>query len=128
MKFIRLQEITRKKSLATTLVLAGACTLFGSVLAKPPLFLFAAGFVITGFFIRPAAAVITLLWLNLAVILGAVNARIILGLSFYLCLTPLAFFYRLFNANALNIRRAKRATLWDDRNHAYEPKDMDKMW
>ncbi|HBA61878.1 MAG TPA: hypothetical protein DCZ92_13910 [Elusimicrobia bacterium] len=39
-------------------------------------------------------------WMKFAEILGAVNSRIILWLIFFFILTPVAFFYRLFNKQA----------------------------
>jgi hypothetical protein len=39
-------------------------------------------------------------WMRFAVFLGNINSRIILTIVFYLILTPLGFFYRIFNRDA----------------------------
>lgn len=49
---------------------------------------------------NPPARWITAGWLKFAELLGAVNSRIILWLIFFFILTPVAFFYRLFNRKA----------------------------
>jgi len=68
-------------------------------------------------------------WLKFAEALGAFNSRVILTLTFYLILTPLAFVYRIFNRQLVEHFRAnKRQSYFEDLNKQYTPGDFEKSW
>ena len=68
-------------------------------------------------------------WLKFSERLGAFNSRIILTLTFYLILTPLAFVFRIFNRPLVDHFRAnKRQSYFEDLNKRYTPGDFEKSW
>lgn len=82
-----------------------------------------------GLFVRPAARLISRLWLSFAEHLGAFNSRVILTLVFFLVLTPLALLFRLFSKNPLQLKCARDTrSMYMERNHLYNRADFEKMW
>ncbi|MBN1823543.1 MAG: hypothetical protein JW803_04415 [Endomicrobiales bacterium] len=78
---------------------------------------------------RGASELVFGLWTKLARFLGKVNAAIVLFLIFYLCLTPIAVLYRIFNRKAAEHFVKKRIdTYFTGREHSYAPEDFEKMW
>jgi hypothetical protein len=68
-------------------------------------------------------------WMRFATIIGGVNSRIILFVMFFLILTPIAFFYRLFNREQVDhFRQNRRPTCFDDVRKSYGPDDFEKLW
>ncbi|MCX5828790.1 MAG: SxtJ family membrane protein [Deltaproteobacteria bacterium] len=68
-------------------------------------------------------------WMKFAAVLGAFNSRVILTVTFYLILTPLAFVYRIFNRPLVDHFRAnKRQSYFEDLNKIYTPADFEKTW
>lgn len=66
-------------------------------------------------------------WFKIGEGLGWINSKIILGLVFYLFLTPLAWLYRLSNKDPLKLK-APEASNYDKRDHTYEAKDLENIW
>jgi len=68
-------------------------------------------------------------WMKFAAVLGAFNSRVILTVTFYLILTPLAFVYRIFNRPLVDHFRAnKRQSYFEDLGKTYTPADFEKTW
>ena len=68
-------------------------------------------------------------WLAFAKFLGRVNSAVFLFLTFFLVLTPLAFFLRLFGRDELRRRGPAPASTWEpypERNR--DPKHYEKIW
>ena len=127
-------ELTREKVLETIGVLALACLVVGHLAHKPGVktgFLAAAALLLAaGLFVKPAGALIARAWLKFGGLLGAVNSRIILGVIFYLFLTPIALLARLTRGDFLHLKRRTGAdrSYWHARNHAYTAEDIGKLW
>ena len=66
-------------------------------------------------------------WFKLAEGLGWVNSRILLTLIFFLLLLPIALFYRLFSKDPLRLKN-KYDSMFIDRNHKFESKDLLNPW
>jgi len=68
-------------------------------------------------------------WMKFATVLGAFNSRVILTVTFYFILTPLAFVYRVFNRPLVDhFRINKRQSYFEDMNKKYTPADFEKTW
>lgn len=68
-------------------------------------------------------------WMKFAAVLGEFNSRVILTVTFYLILTPLAFVYRIFNRPLVDHFRAnKRQSYFEDLGKTYTPADFEKTW
>jgi hypothetical protein len=129
------KELKRETVLETVGVLALACLVVGHLVRNRPelargLLGAAALLLALGLFVKPAARWIAVAWLKLAEVLGAVNSRIILGLIFYLFLTPIAFLARATRGDLLRLKRksAPDRSYWEKRDHAYTREDLEKLW
>lgn len=68
-------------------------------------------------------------WLAFAKLLGRANSAVFLSLTFFLVLTPLGFFLRLFGRDELRRRGPAPASTWEpypERNR--DPKHYEKIW
>lgn len=73
------------------------------------------------------AKIILWLWEKISLILGWINTKIILGLFFYIFLTPIALVTRIFSKNLLQLSRSDKS-YYITRNHKYKPEDIEKTW
>ncbi|MGM0579215.1 MAG: SxtJ family membrane protein [Bacteroidota bacterium] len=73
------------------------------------------------------AQAINWLWMKLAHILGWINTRILLSLIFYLFLTPIALFSRLFTKDPLRLKQPKDSN-FEERNHLYKQEELENIW
>ncbi|MFK7924344.1 MAG: SxtJ family membrane protein [Bacteroidia bacterium] len=67
-------------------------------------------------------------WMKLAEGLGWVNSRILLGLVFFLLLTPIALLVRLFRKDPLQLKRPQSSSLFHERNHLFQAEDLKNPW
>ena len=68
-------------------------------------------------------------WGQVASGLGAINSRIILGLIFFLILTPIALLSRLFSKDKMQLKKkADKASYFKMRNHVYSSEDFENPW
>lgn len=67
-------------------------------------------------------------WLKLALGLGWINSRIILGIVFFIFLTPIAWLARLFTRDPLQLKRKASGTLYHSRDHTYTKEDLENIW
>jgi len=74
-------------------------------------------FLLTGLFAYAILKPVYVGWMTFAFALGWVNARIILGVVFYLIFTPIGLILRLFRKDLLNLRFNKSATTYWTKRH-----------
>lgn len=69
-------------------------------------------------------------WMLLAQGLGWLNGRVLLSVVFFLLLTPIAWLARRTGAASGFLLRKKKAdeSYYSERNHTYEPKDLENTW
>jgi hypothetical protein len=63
-------------------------------------------------------------WMAFGHVLGWINARIILGLVFFVVVTPTALLMRLAGKNLLGLKRHTAASLWVERGTDWTPESM----
>jgi hypothetical protein len=119
-----------QKALETVSVLAFFSLLFGVALGCKALICLALALLFVGIFIKPLARLVSAGWLKFAEAFGKFNTCLILSLVYYVLLTPIAFLYRLTHGDFLNLGKGRghETTLWVERNHLYEPEDLERMW
>ena len=113
--------------LQTILVLV---TFFGVLywfLHKPYLLIVAGCFAATGILFPPLAAIIHKGWMKLAEILGLISGSIILGLVFFIVITPLGLFYRKFRKPGFRFMQGGNSA-FKERNHVFVKEDLENMW
>ena len=82
---------------------------------------------VSGIAVKPLAKLIATAWYKLGDLLGLVVSKVVLGLMFYVLLTPIAFFHNLFNKDILHLKRST-GSLWIKRDHNYQAKDLKNTW
>jgi hypothetical protein len=67
------------------------------------------------------------LWNKIALVLGWINTRIILGMVFYLFLLPIALLFRAFTKNPMQLKNIDESA-YTVRNHTYTARDLENTW
>jgi hypothetical protein len=117
------------KELETLCVLAAFMLLLNLFLHRQTFVYTALALLLIGLFVKPVARIISRVWLGFAEVLGAFNSKVILTLVFFLFLTPIAFLFRLFTKNPLQLKNESGLkSMYKERNHLYSSKDFEKMW
>jgi hypothetical protein len=75
---------------------------------------------------RPAAVV----WFGLSHVLGSVMSRVVLGLIFFLVVTPVGLVRKAMGADAMRLKifKAGRGSVMRARNHTYTGKDIEQPY
>lgn len=119
---------SQSKIWQTILVLVLA-NIIGYLLWAYPAFLYVGlGIGVGSMAIPKLAAWIHWAWMKLAEGLGWVNSRILLGLVFFLLLTPIALLVRLFRKDPLQLKPPKAESLFHERDHVFTAKDLENPW
>jgi len=110
-------------------VLAAACLVFYALLCHKILLWLAFLLLAGGLFSKPFAAAVAKAWLAFGEILGGIVNRAVLGLAFYLILTPIALLYRLFHKDALClVRKPQQRSYFKTREHSFSAQDLRDPW
>ncbi|MCX5847932.1 MAG: SxtJ family membrane protein [Deltaproteobacteria bacterium] len=119
----------KRETLNTIIVLAAAC-LIAFLIFNITWFLWIVLFLsIGGLFESRITTGIAKYWMKFGRALGTFNSKIILTLIFFIILTPLAFFFRLFNKQLVNhFKTNSRTSYFDDVNKSYQKSDFEKLW
>ena len=68
-------------------------------------------------------------WMGLAQLLGKINATILLSLIFFVFLTPVALLMRVIKGvDTLRLKKVSGNSVFEERNHTYEAKDLKNIW
>lgn len=67
-------------------------------------------------------------WVSLSQAIGFVVSRVLLGIVFFLVLTPIALLRRALGRDPLLIKRPAPASGFHDRSQAYAAKDLERPW
>lgn len=121
----------RIRDLKTLAVPAAACVVAGRLTGWAPWDWLAVSLLSAALFMKNTAAFLADSWLRFGRALGEVNTRIILGLVFYLVLTPLALFKKLVTGGEDPLRLKKNPagdSYYKIKNHLYTPADLEKPW
>jgi Saxitoxin biosynthesis operon protein SxtJ len=95
----------------------------------PVFLLLAAFFLLTALFVVPLLRPIYVGWMKFAFILGWINTRIILGIAFFLVLTPIGVLMRLFGKNPIDVRlERERESYWVKRDVPYDPHHSERQF
>jgi len=117
----------KEKILEAILVITTGFIVLFAVLGKEWMLFVAIASGLVGLLIPELAAVLAKVWFKIGEVLGFVVSKVVLFLLFYVLLTPIAFLYRLFNQDSLQLKRQNRS-LWSERNHIFQPTDLKNSW
>lgn len=84
------------------------------------------GLLILPLVLYKVAWAITWGWLKFAHVLGSFNSKVILGIIFFLILTPLAIIFQLTGRKIQ--AKGQGSSHFHERNHRYVPKDLVNTW
>ena len=120
------EQLNTYKGIITMVI--GFLVLF--LLFKKTAFIYLAAFIFTASALSPVAAnFIYKWWMKFAQFMGNINSKVLLTIIFFVFLTPLAFLYRLFGKDPLQLKRnLKKPSYFINRNHTYTKEDLEKMW
>lgn len=77
------------------------------------------GIVLIGFLIGPMGEYIHLTWMMIAKLLGYINSRILLSITFFIILTPIALLMRLLGKGNFLKSATGKNSVFITRNHLY---------
>lgn len=66
-------------------------------------------------------------WYRLALILSRVVNPVVLGMLFYLFITPIALLFRLFGNDPMRLKD-NRGSMYEQREHTYTAQDLKNPW
>ncbi len=118
----------RERNLETILTISTGLAILYLIFDIKLLLFIAIGFSIVGLFINSISGKITSLWLKLALLLGAINSKIILSILFFVILVPTAYIYRLFNKDTMQLKRNKEKSYYYEREHEFSAEDFKNIW
>jgi len=119
----------RLKSIESCLVITVGFLVLFVWLKNPWLLRISLAVGLLGVFSPWAAAKIHAGWMLLARALGWFNGRVLLSVVYFLILTPIAWIARKSGASTLQLRKKPAdGSYYNERDHRYEPKDLDNTW
>ncbi len=122
-------EITRRKSLEATFAITAGLIVFYYFWRIEYLLIAAIVVAIIGLLLPGLARYIGIAWYKLAELLGRINGTILLSLLFFLFLTPLAWFRKLFSKPPMRLKKDdKQESYFEERSHQYTAEDLSKPW
>ena len=118
----------REKELEAIIVIAAGLLVFYFVFQIEVLLIIALCLSAASITSKFLTSKIVWLWFKLAEGMGFVMSRILLSIVFFLFLYPISLLYRLFNPDSLHLKKGNRVSHFVDRNHKYEPGDLENPW
>jgi hypothetical protein len=77
--------------------------------------------------IKPVGDRIVWFWYKLAEVLSKVMNPLILGILYFIFITPIALLFRLFGNDPLALKDQK-GSIYDIRDHTFKKKDLENPW
>lgn len=122
-----MKKESRYIQLQTILVLLLFFGLLYWFLHKPYLLGIAGGLLVIGIFFPAVVWLIHTGWMKLSHVLGLISGSIILGVVFFVVVTPMGLFYRKFRKPGFPVLPGSKSS-FTDRNHLFVKEDMENMW
>ncbi len=123
------ETVTREKVQETMAVLAAACLAVYFIFGVKGFAAAALALLLLDLVFRRGSAAVARAWLKFSSVLGRFNTNLLLGLIYFLVLTPLALLFRLFTGRASVLRFDPAArSYFRERGTVYAPADLEKPW
>jgi hypothetical protein len=71
---------------------------------------------------------VTWLWLKFAELIGGVMGKVLMGIVFFVFLTPIAFLMKMFGKSSVKIKQENTTSIFEERNHSYTSADLENIW
>ena len=119
----------KDKTTETILVIAMGLLLLGLIYDQRILMIISFAIGAVGIFIKALASLISYGWDLLSKLLSLIVPQILLGLIFFIFLTPLAFLQKIFKGDSLSLKRpGKELSMWKTREKVFSKSDLKNMW
>lgn len=119
----------KEEELKTMLVLSLATIVLFLIFRLKVFVFICLGLLVVALFIPKLSLLIAKGWMAFTHCLGKINTKIIIFVSYYICLTPIAILYRLFNKKQVkDFFDKKEGSYFKDVNKKYEKKDLEQLW
>ena len=118
----------RGKHIETLLVITLGMIVFFLATKKDYFLFIGLGIGVVGLAIPFAGKYIHLGWMGIAKVLGFINSHIILGLVFFLFLTPLALLRRIGRKDGMQLKKKASGSYFNEKEQVYEAKDLENPW
>lgn len=118
---------SKDKHYGTILVFVLVLIIFFFVYKNTNLLYVALGLGAIALLVPALSRLIHRLWMKFAELLGFVMNKVILGIVFFVFLTPIAFLSRLFRKNTLKVEK-NATTYFSERNFTYTKKSLEQLW
>ncbi len=113
-----------RKNKSTILVIVLGLTIIGLAGHKLPIVWTGVGVGCLSLLSPAIEKAIIYLWMKLAHVLGWINTRILLSLTFFLVLVPMSVLKRIFSSGDSLKLKKPATTTWVDRDHLYIKEDV----
>ena len=130
---MKYSDITKSKGTETlSMITFGFLIIGGIIWYKNGIFpmwsiYIALGSLFFGLFVPTISKQITWLWFKLAEGMGFIMSKVVLGILFYLFISPYSLLFRVFNSDILSIK-TKKESYFSDRNIEYKSEDLSNPW
>lgn len=122
-EFIRNDSDTPK----TQLVMVVGFLVIAAIFKNENIVFFALGVGLVSLIIPPAGHWIVWGWYKLALLLSKVMNPLVLGLVYFVFISPIAILFRLFGNDPMRLKDNK-GSIYETRNHTYAKKDLENPW
>lgn len=120
--------MNKKKYLQSILGIAGGMVVLFLVFKTAVFLYIAVAVCLAGLASQKLAALIALIWMKAANLIGLIINTVLLSLVFFILLTPLALIRKIAGKSPVLLKPTHGDTYFHARNHRYEKSDLQDMW
>jgi polyferredoxin len=123
-------SISKKQCSETGMVMALIAIIIGLYSQRQSFQFLTIGILVINILVPSFFYPLALLWFGISKLLGSIVSKFLLGIVFYLVVTPFGLIQRLFRRDRLHIREFKKNSLsgFIVRNHIYDSSDLKNMF
>jgi len=123
-------SISKKQCLDTGMVMALIAVIVGLYTHKQVFQFLTIGILVINLLVPSFFYPLAVLWYGISKLLGSITSKFLLGIVFYLVVTPFGLIQRFFKRDRLQIREFKKNSLsvFIMRNHIYDSFDLKNMF
>ena len=129
-KIKHFSSLSKEQCTETGMVMAMIAVIVGLYMHKQIFQFLAIGILVINILVPSFFCPLALLWIGISKLLGSIVSKFLLGVVFYLVVTPFGLVQRIFKRDRLNIREFKKNSLsaFIVRNHIYDSSDLRNMF
>lgn len=127
-----IQEYKNKRIETIFTIAVGFCVVSGILFWKYDEFFYwplivSGAILLIGFLVPVFGLAITICWFKVAELMGWFSSKVILSLLYFFFITPYSLLIRMLSSKDV-LQQKRKESLFVERNHKYEPKDLENPW